>query len=950
MRILSGTLSLAILIGTIPFGAAADGVDAYGRNTTRVEGGTYYAEKLGDSVYQTHIREYACPANNGGPHHVESIATAPTCVEDGINGDICTLCGETEVLESQPAKGHDYQSAVTLEPTTEQEGIKTFTCRNCGDTYTESIPRLTEATPNTMSPSNGDAENNADAGNGDMGERSTKRVVGGTYFAEQEGNGVYIHHIHNYTCPKNNGGKHQLQYHKQNPTCEAADYNYYRCTLCGETELIKEYPALGHDYVSKITSPATATTDGVMTFTCTRCGDSYTETIPKFGGSASQDNGTEESKVKKDPNAEAAVTNNRGSSDYSGYHANTVKSYLYNRADGGYMRVEALNQAIAVEVYDQSFQLLTAKTVPMELSIFGGFYAADGYNYLIFGQNNTQESDQQEVIRVVQYSKNWERLGQASLKGANTVIPFDAGSLRCTEYNGYLYIQTCHEMYTSSDGLNHQANLTFSVRQSDMTITDSQYSVSNISTGYVSHSFNQFIMVDQEGRLVTLNHGDAIPRGAVLVRYNKPAGSDRFLGGIADQTIVQTFSESNKHYNYTGALLGGLSESSSNYLSAYSIVPSGGKIEDHDVKNVVLAVTDKERFSGTSTHQLTNYTDGGNQSASTPALLKLSNDRFLVVWNILERDQYGVYRLSNQIGYAFVDGDGSLNGSIQTAQGALSDCQPIYDGTAAVWYYTNHSVPVFCSINASTGAFQSYGTGSNGDQAIQQPDDSSSALPSGSTESKPDDKVEIQQNDKEENKTNNETVAQPDGGSTMQPNQEIRFTDVPRLHWGYDYIIKAAQAGLMIGVKENKFAPEGNLTTAQVLTLAYRLHSAFSGKQLPEAHDDEAWYMPYYRYCVQNGIIHEEEMPISKLNQYISRYEMVGILDKAVSDEQMQPVKTVSNGAIPDVEENQDYGAAVYRWYRAGVLVGSDDGKFHGESNLTRAETAAILCRLNDLA
>lgn len=76
---------------------------------------------------------------------------------------------------------------------------------------------------------------------------------------------------------------------------------------------------------------------------------------------------------------------------------------------------------------------------------------------------------------MVKYDKNWKRLGAASLKGANTVIPFDAGSLRCDEYGGYLYIRTCHEMYTSDDGLNHQANMTLAVRQSDMTITDSFY-------------------------------------------------------------------------------------------------------------------------------------------------------------------------------------------------------------------------------------------------------------------------------------------------------------------------------------------------------------------------------------------------------------------------------------------------------------------------------------------
>ena len=38
-----------------------------------------------------------------------------------------------------------------------------------------------------------------------------------------------------------------------------------------------------HDYVSEITSEATCTDDGTVTYTCTGCGDSYTETIKAYG-------------------------------------------------------------------------------------------------------------------------------------------------------------------------------------------------------------------------------------------------------------------------------------------------------------------------------------------------------------------------------------------------------------------------------------------------------------------------------------------------------------------------------------------------------------------------------------------------------------------------------------------------------------------------------------------
>ena len=48
---------------------------------------------------------------------------------------------------------------------------------------------------------------------------------------------------------------------------------------------------------------------------------------------------------------------------------------------------------------------------------------------------------------------------------------------------------------TKDDGLNHQSNLTFEVNTETMKITDSRTGISNTKTGYVSHSFNQFVKI-----------------------------------------------------------------------------------------------------------------------------------------------------------------------------------------------------------------------------------------------------------------------------------------------------------------------------------------------------------------------------------------------------------------------------------------------------------------------
>ena len=54
------------------------------------------------------------------------------------------------------------------------------------------------------------------------------------------------------------------------------------CSICGEKETITE-TALGHLYQNEVTKEPTDKTDGIRTFTCSRCGDTYTEIIKATG-------------------------------------------------------------------------------------------------------------------------------------------------------------------------------------------------------------------------------------------------------------------------------------------------------------------------------------------------------------------------------------------------------------------------------------------------------------------------------------------------------------------------------------------------------------------------------------------------------------------------------------------------------------------------------------------
>ena len=67
-------------------------------------------------------------------------------------------------------------------------------------------------------------------------------------------------------------------------------------------------------------------------------------------------------------------------------------------------------------------------------------------------------------------------------------------------------------------------------------------------------------------------------------------------------------------------------------------------------------------------------------------------------------------------------------------------------------------------------------------------------------------------------------------------------------------------------------------------------------------------------------------------------------------DEALATINRVDNGVLKDVDMNSEWGKAVYRLYRAGVLTGSmDEGRmYNAPALIRRSEAAAILSRVVD--
>ena len=370
--------------------------------------------------------------------------------------------------------------------------------------------------------------------------------------------------------------------------------------------------------------------------------------------------------------------------------AKPIRSYL-TYENGTYMRVQAGADAngYVVEYFDSSFTITGRKIVPQELPLFGGFYEMNGNYYILSGQTNKNESDSVEVYRITKYTKDWNRVASCGLYGANTTVPFDAGSARMAAYGDYLMIRTSHEMYKSKkDGYNHQANVTIQVDTSAMKITDSYTKVMNVSFGYVSHSFNQFIQMEN-GKIVAVDHGDAHPRSIVLVRYPSVVTSSGFTRGISyssacKATDIVAF-EGTKGANYTGATVGGFEISDTAYLTAGSVdIDSTAKYSAG--QDIFVGVVSKST-DAVKVNKITNYT-AGQGTTDTPQFVKIGTNSYMLLWH-----------RGSSVYYTKIDGNGNQVGAIYSLAGDLSDCVPVLAGDKLVWYTWKNEILQFYQIN-----------------------------------------------------------------------------------------------------------------------------------------------------------------------------------------------------------------------------------------------------------
>ena len=173
---------------------------------------------------------------------------------------------------------------------------------------------------------------------------------------------------------------------------------------------------------------------------------------------------------------------------------------------------------------------------------------------------------------------------------------------------------------------------------------------------------------------------------------------------------------------------------------------------------------------------------------------------------------------------------------------------------------------------------------------------------------------------------------------------ERRYADLPEEQWAREAIATASALGLMQGMEDGRFYPEGQLTVAQVLALGARVHSLkHTGSAVFDESYGSHWYDVYQRYCITNGLI--QRQTFRDLTAPATRAQTALVLAHALDAADLPVIRRQER--IPDVGTKDFAADEIYLLYKAGVLNGVDErGSFAPDRTLRRSEAAAILSRL----
>lgn len=178
------------------------------------------------------------------------------------------------------------------------------------------------------------------------------------------------------------------------------------------------------------------------------------------------------------------------------------------------------------------------------------------------------------------------------------------------------------------------------------------------------------------------------------------------------------------------------------------------------------------------------------------------------------------------------------------------------------------------------------------------------------------------------------------------------FTDIGGYPWAVDPIEGLAAKGIVKGMSESEFAPQGSVTRAQFIQMLMHALGLIQKDAASSFTDVEAggWYYEAVASAQALGIIQGKPDGSFGINEQITRQDMAVMLHKAILLTGL-PLEgsEAAAASFKDAGQISTYAAdAVSAIQRAGIISGIGSGMFAPKAAANRAQAAVIIANALD--
>ena len=174
------------------------------------------------------------------------------------------------------------------------------------------------------------------------------------------------------------------------------------------------------------------------------------------------------------------------------------------------------------------------------------------------------------------------------------------------------------------------------------------------------------------------------------------------------------------------------------------------------------------------------------------------------------------------------------------------------------------------------------------------------------------------------------------------------YSDVKEKRWSYSAVMYVTEKGYMKGVTADRFDPSGSMTRGMFVTVLYRKEGSPDVEFRPDFTDVKSgkYYSKAVIWAKDRGIVSGVTDTTFDPNGSITREQLATVLYRYAEGMGYDVSASVDLSGFPDAGDIQDYAMEALSWAVAeGLLQGFEDDSLQPGGTATRAQIATILMR-----